>query len=766
MKNKADMDKNTFLSKSRMKVWVTILHIAAFIVFVIGISIIYCNENFNRGLLWINAEKYDDSPAFRTQFDSDVSLLFSYANLKDIFETDGKFDVNKDVFGLNMGPSNDVDFTVGAIIEYAKRHGFYIDEHFQVSIVDQSLVNQIEDTSYFVNYRTYADTSGLVEPGDAYISMKTIITESLVLLSKYYNAYERFILTPSNFRYRLEYGDIVYTNDRTLNIKSVYGYGKYAITSSQGMMVDTNLSEIPKELSYQAEKLTDKLPKPYKVYIAVNTVYTATDAYALANVDYLRQRRAYSIGLVSATVGLILMSLSMAYLLIFSGHSEGKKGIKINKLFDIIPVEVKILLLTFGIVLVFAANNFIGQKVLHIYIEKKHWNFANQMLNYASVYIVALPIVFSIVREYKAGLLWKNSYTKVIKESFSVYMLKRSFKKKWGSNFLVLMLVDFIAVTFFLVTTINEKRLLGRLMIFICFIIFLVVNFIIFNKIYKTAIAFDSIAEAIKEIASGDTRYRLNEDEFAGREASVVKDLNNISRGFQGAINDQVKSERLKADLITNVSHDIKTPLTSIINYVDLIKREKPENAKIQEYLDILSVKSQHLKNLTEDLVEASKVSSGNISVDLRDIDLVEMINQTNGEFEEKFSEKGLSIISNTPSSGVMIKADGRHLWRVLENLYNNAFKYAAKNSRIYIDVISDNTGATFVIKNISENPLNIRPDELTERFVRGDVSRTTEGSGLGLSIAKSLTILQGGKFEIIIDGDLFKVEIKFEKVA
>ena len=217
--------------------------------------------------------------------------------------------------------------------------------------------------------------------------------------------------------------------------------------------------------------------------------------------------------------------------------------------------------------------------------------------------------------------------------------------------------------------------------------------------------------------------------------------------------------------MITNVSHDIKTPLTSIINYVDLIKREKPENAKIQEYLDILSLKSQHLKNLTEDLVEASKVSSGNISVDLRDIDLVEMINQTNGEFEEKFSEKGLSIISNAPSNGVKIRADGRHLWRVLENLYNNAFKYAAKNSRVYIDILADGKTATFIIKNISENPLNMRPEELTERFVRGDVSRTTEGSGLGLSIAKSLTMLQGGKFDIIIDGDLFKVQIKFEKV-
>ena len=388
------------------------------------------------------------------------------------------------------------------------------------------------------------------------------------------------------------------------------------------------------------------------------------------------------------------------------------------------------------------------------------------MLNYASIYLISLPIAFSILREYKAGLLWKNSYTKIIKESFSLHMFRRSFKKKLGSNFLILILVDFVAMAFFLLTTINEKSLLGRLIIFICFILFLIINFIVFNRVYKTAIAFDQIAEAIKEIANGDTRYRLKEDEFSGREASVVKDLNNISKGFQGAINDQVKSERLKADLITNVSHDIKTPLTSIINYVDLIKREKPENAKIQEYLDILSLKSQHLKNLTEDLVEASKVSSGNISVDLRDIDLVEMINQTNGEFEEKFSEKGLSIISNAPSNGVKIRADGRHLWRVLENLYNNAFKYAAKNSRVYIDILADGKTATFIIKNISENPLNMRPEELTERFVRGDVSRTTEGSGLGLSIAKSLTILQGGKFDIIIDGDLFKVQIKFEKVA
>ena len=765
MKNKTDMDKNMFLSKKKMKLWASILHLIAFIFFVTGISIIFCNENFNKGLLWMNAENYDDSSLFMSQVDSDISLLFSYANLKNIFETDGKFDINKDIFGLNMGPSNDVDFTIGSIIEYAKRHGYYIDEHFHLSITDQKLVDQIEDTSYFVNYRTYADSSGIAEPGDGYISMKTAITESLGLLAIYYNAYERFVLAPSNFRYRLEYGEEVYTNDRSLNIKSVYEYGKYVITSSQGMVVDTNLRTVPKELSYYAEKLTDKLSKPYKIYIAINTVYTATDIYAVGNLNYLSQRRLYVIGLVSVTIGMIVMALSLAYLVIFSGHSDGRSDIKLNNLFDIIPFEVKILLLIFATVISFIANNFIGQRVVHIYIEKKHWNFADQMLNYASIYLISLPIAFSILREYKAGLLWKNSYTKIIKESFSLHMFRRSFKRKLCSNFLILILVDFVAMAFFLLTTINEKSLLGRLIIFICFILFLIINFIVFNRVYKTAIAFDQIAEAIKEIANGDTRYRLKEDEFSGREASVVKDLNNISKGFQGAINDQVKSERLKADLITNVSHDIKTPLTSIINYVDLIKREKPENAKIQEYLDILSLKSQHLKNLTEDLVEASKVSSGNISVDLRDIDLVEMINQTNGEFEEKFSEKGLSIISNAPSNGVKIRADGRHLWRVLENLYNNAFKYAAKNSRVYIDILADGKTATFIIKNISENPLNMRPEELTERFVRGDVSRTTEGSGLGLSIAKSLTMLQGGKFDIIIDGDLFKVQIKFEKV-
>jgi signal transduction histidine kinase len=247
-----------------------------------------------------------------------------------------------------------------------------------------------------------------------------------------------------------------------------------------------------------------------------------------------------------------------------------------------------------------------------------------------------------------------------------------------------------------------------------------------------------------------------------GKELAMANNINQIGTGLERAIQEQFKSERLKADLITNVSHDIKTPLTSIINYVDLIKREHIENDHLKEYLTVLEQKSQRLKTLTEDLVEASKASSGNLKLDMRRLDLVEMIWQTNGEFEEKYEERHLELVTSLPSGSLMIEADGRHLWRVLENLYNNAFKYAMENSRVYTEVTSEDGMVWFTIKNVSEHPLNISPDELTERFVRGDVSRTTEGSGLGLSIAQSLTKLQGGTFEVVIDGDLFKARVGF----
>ena len=240
-----------------------------------------------------------------------------------------------------------------------------------------------------------------------------------------------------------------------------------------------------------------------------------------------------------------------------------------------------------------------------------------------------------------------------------------------------------------------------------------------------------------------------------------------------------MKSERLKAELITNVSHDIKTPLTSIINYVDLLKKEKIENEKVKEYIEILDNKSQRLKKLTEDLIEASKVSTGNISLNLEKINIVELINQAIGEFADKFKKNNLDVIIDAKEAEINIMADSRYMYRVIENLFSNIAKYAQNNSRVYIDLkvcpqiaqkektgLSQNFPNVIIeIKNISKDRLNISADELMQRFVRGDKSRNTEGSGLGLSIAQNLTELQNGKFNLKLDGDLFKVELIFDTV-
>jgi signal transduction histidine kinase len=256
--------------------------------------------------------------------------------------------------------------------------------------------------------------------------------------------------------------------------------------------------------------------------------------------------------------------------------------------------------------------------------------------------------------------------------------------------------------------------------------------------------------------------------ELHGDNINLATAVNSIGEGIDRAVNTSMKDEKLKADLITNVSHDIKTPLTSIINYVDLIKREDIDNERVNEYVDILDRKSQKLKQLTEDLVEASKISSGNISIQLSKINFVELVNQTIGEFYEKLEKNDLQVIFKPQMQNMQIYADARHLWRVIENLLNNVCKYALEGTRVYIDMQERkeiDKMVVFSIKNISAKELNVDADELTERFIRGDESRATEGSGLGLSIAKNLTLAQNGTFDIRLDGDLFKVIIKFRAV-
>lgn len=288
------------------------------------------------------------------------------------------------------------------------------------------------------------------------------------------------------------------------------------------------------------------------------------------------------------------------------------------------------------------------------------------------------------------------------------------------------------------------------------------VNLVVLAVLVTDGMQRQKLLTAIQEINSEEGNTRISESGLFAINRQMAAAVNDLGDGLRHALQEQMKSERMKADLITNVSHDLKTPLTSIINYVDLLKREELHNEKANEYLEVLDQKSQRLKQLTEDLVEASRASSGNVVLDIRRIDVKELLMQTSGEFVERFEARGLQLVENFPQNPQYVDADGRRLWRIIENLFRNVEKYAMPHTRVYLDLINDGDRVAFSLKNISESPLNISPEELTERFTRGDESRSTEGSGLGLSIAKDLTEIQKGTFEIYLDGDLFKVTVSF----
>ncbi len=273
------------------------------------------------------------------------------------------------------------------------------------------------------------------------------------------------------------------------------------------------------------------------------------------------------------------------------------------------------------------------------------------------------------------------------------------------------------------------------------------------------------IMEGTERIKGGDIHYKLDiigDDNFS----NLAENINNIGEGLDKAIYNQLKSERLKSELITNVSHDLKTPLTSIINYIELIKKEediKPEH--IKDYVNVLDSKSKRLKVLIEDLFEASKASSGNLELNMEKIDITQLLRQAIGEMEEKLSKANLDLKLRVPEEKTYIMADGKKLYRVLENLLSNISKYSLNNTRVYIDIIEEDDKVKLTMKNISSYELNFDPEEIMERFKRADESRNTEGSGLGLAIARDLVNAQGGRFEIDIDGDLFKSVVEFNLI-
>lgn len=356
----------------------------------------------------------------------------------------------------------------------------------------------------------------------------------------------------------------------------------------------------------------------------------------------------------------------------------------------------------------------------------------------------------SLIKRIKGRNLWKNSLLRVI-----VRFIYKIYDNRKKTTKTVLLLCGFFLVQGIAVLFRNGVTML----------LVLLADVGVFYVVLNGLLLKEKPKKGIEEIALGNMEYQIPLQGLRGENLKLAEMINGIANGFHMAVEEAMKNERLKTDLITNVSHDIKTPLTSIINYVAILKQSDIADPKIQGYLDILEAKAQRLKTLTEDVVEASKVSSGNISLEYMDVDLVEMIQQTEGEMAEKFEARNLKMIVNLPAEPAVVHVDGRRMWRVLENIFGNAAKYAMPGTRVYADLKLEEDTVDLSLKNVSEHQLNISADELTERFIRGDLSRSSEGSGLGLSIAQSLTTMQGGTFNLYLDGDLFRVNIRFPRV-
>lgn len=482
--------------------------------------------------------------------------------------------------------------------------------------------------------------------------------------------------------------------------------------------------------------------------IGVDTDFTARDDLYDASNEYVKLHPWIKISVVGAFISLIGWILTLVYLTIAAGHREGEDGIHLSWI-DKIKTEIVIaafLLIAVELVLL------VG------HVNNRTWNVSGLLVAYGTVSFVLdtafLIFYLSMVRRMKAEVMWENSLA-----CWLCRGIGKTFRERTVTVRVLVLFGIHMVICFVLAMGAFYYRKVAAL------VLLLVFCGVEAYLILREAVEQYRILSGVEHIREGALTEKIDLDELHGENRRLAESINDIGAGLLRVVDDNTKNERMKADLITNVSHDIKTPLTSIINYVNLLRMEDIENERARGYIEIIDEKSQRLKQLTMDLVEASRISSGNIKLDMQKIDIVELVYQTGGEFNEKFETKELTIVTKLPKSAVFIYADGRQLYRVVENLYNNVAKYALEKTRVYVEVMAKEGQAVFSIRNVSERSLaqeNSNAGDLTERFTRGDSSRTTEGSGLGLSIAKNLTGLMGGEFKITVDGDLFIATMVF----
>ena len=507
--------------------------------------------------------------------------------------------------------------------------------------------------------------------------------------------------------------------------------------------------------------------KDFDVCISINKNFEQSGVYHYDKVseikdDFDSEVIYFKIIIVSSIISLILFIVSIVIYKKMKCEVLDRNSFYLN-LYKIIPLEIYIIV---GILLLYSLIGIIktGYSVYYYYNVLDH-------LVYTFICIFGLFTIYYILRKELKSF---DKPIEILKTTLIVRLLilgKKIFKdtNKVTKSVPLAKRIIILAALSVGVGTIGWfiGFLFGSTLLLFLFGPILSLTIVVLYVYYliKKLAYLSYIMEGTQRIKGGDIHYKLDiigDDNFS----NLAENINNIGEGLDKAIYNQLKSERLKSELITNVSHDLKTPLTSIINYIELIKKEediKPEH--IKDYVNVLDSKSKRLKVLIEDLFEASKASSGNLELNMEKIDITQLLRQAIGEMEEKLSKANLDLKLRVPEEKTYIMADGKKLYRVLENLLSNISKYSLDNTRVYIDIIEEDDKVKLTMKNISSYELNFDPEEIMERFKRADESRNTEGSGLGLAIARDLVNAQGGRFEIDIDGDLFKSVVEFNLI-
>ena len=504
----------------------------------------------------------------------------------------------------------------------------------------------------------------------------------------------------------------------------------------------------------------------YTVKVVLSSQFNMNDAYALANwaADLAYALRYWVYAIIAAAALMVLACF--VFLLCAAGHHPGTDGVRPGwgtKLpLDLLTAAVA-LVLFLGIEMVVEAN-FGGIGVVLVVV-----------LGPAILAGVFTGWCMSLALRIKLGGWWRNTVIyialrwawKVVKKlGGGLGNLGRGLTDLLGG----IPLVGKTVLIFLGLCVLEGLGILVSLGFFwswgLLAFLWVVEKILLFLAVLAVALMCRKLLLGGRALAAGDLSYQVDTSRMALDFKSHGEDLNHIAQGMAAAVDQRMRSERMKTELITNVSHDIKTPLTSIINYADLIGQEPKDSDKIPEYAAVLTRQSERLKRLIEDLVEASKASTGNLEVNLAPCQPGVLLTQAAGEYEQKLKDAGLDLVTRQPETAVTILADGRRLWRVFDNLMNNICKYAQRGTRVYLTLEERDGQAVISFKNTSRAPLDIPAEELLERFVRGDAARTGEGNGLGLSIAKSLTELQQGTLDLTVDGDLFKVVLKFRTVS